>query len=181
MGAGFADKPLSSEFGGSSSLSIPSLTDGISALRTLARHAPLMLREIGEKTSSDPLQSLKKYMPHFFSLYLPVVAWTDNINGPMSYAMEKPMKDCGYNWQVLVPLLKNLYRDSKDVCEALDVTARVAVHEQEWKAMIRSRIAPESVDHLRQIFEALYMHEAPRNEFYIGQSRTFSPSLVGGG
>lgn len=180
MGFGLSDKALSPEFGDASSLSLPGLTEGVTALRVLSKNAPLMLREIGDKTYSDPLQNLKRYMPHFFSLYLPLVASADNINGPLSYVREDPIKGYGYDWTALVPLLKNLYRDSKDICEALDVTARVAAHEAEWKALVRSKINADGVDYLRQSCEALYVCAAPRNEFYIGQSRTFSPSLVGG-
>lgn len=181
LGAGLTDKDLSPEFGGASSLSLPSLTEGVTALRVLSKNAPLMLREIGEKTSSDPLQNLKKYMPHLFSLYLPAVASADNINGPLSFVMEEPVKVYSYDWAALIPLLKNLYQDSKEVCEAPNMTARVAAHEVEWKALGRSKINADGVDYLRQPCEAFYMREAPRNEFYIGQSRTFSPSLVGGG
>lgn len=180
MGAGLTDKALTPAFGGASSSILPGLTDGTTALRVLARNARLLLRETGENAMTDPLQSLKKYMPHFFSLYLPVVTWADNINGPMSYAKEEPMKGCGYDWNALIPLLKNLYRDSQDVCEALDMTARIAAHEEEWKAMIRSRIKPAGVDDLRQYCERLYLHEAPINQFYAGESRTFAPSLVCG-
>lgn len=181
MRAGTPDRNLSPAFDGASFIALPSLTEGITALHDLARNAPLMLREAGEKTTTGPLQSLMKYMPHFFSLYLPVVARADDINGPFSYVMEQPLRAQGYNWKTLVPLLRNLYRDSPDVCAALDVTARVAAYEEEWKAMIRSRVDPESVDHLRQACEALYRHEAPKNEFYAGPSRTFAPSLVRGG